>query len=222
MRAVLFDLDSTLLDTHALYAEAYARAFRDEGVAMPGPAELRRRPPTSELTYLTERYGDGAARRLHGAMLSAYRELAPGHLRRGFFAGIVEVLDAIERAALRTGIVTGKSRAAFEVTCSHVTALRERFEVVVVEDDVPRPKPDPSGIRRALQALDVAPHDTVYVGDHPADGTAAQRAGAVGARSFWHRPAGERPALASSVGAGLWALLEPSDLLGRLGLSALG
>jgi phosphoglycolate phosphatase len=55
----------------------------------------------------------------------------------------------------------------------------------VCPDDVNAGKPDPAGILRVCQELQVAPADALYVGDHPRDIEAARNAGMPGIAVRW-------------------------------------
>ena len=147
-------------------------------------------------------------------MVAAYDALAE-ELLGGFFDGVPEMLEALHGAGVRTGIVTGKSRRAYEATVRH--ARLEGFEVVVLEDDVPHPKPDPGGIREALRRLGADGEPGVYVGDTPMDVEAAHAAGLIGAAALWGRAEEDRAEVAAKLADEVWGLLRPDDLLRRLG-----
>jgi pyrophosphatase PpaX len=213
MRVVLFDLDGTLIDSGALYAESYRRAFASELDAPPTFEEMLARRPASERLFLLEWYGEELGDRIHRRVVEAYEELA-AELLGGYFAGVPELLEELAAADVRTGIVTGKSRRAFEVTARHVDL--DAFEVVVLEDDVPAPKPDPRGLERALAALGAAPDEAIYVGDTPMDAEAARRAGLAAASALWARPLEDRARVAEKLGEAIWALHHPADLSARL------
>jgi phosphoglycolate phosphatase/pyrophosphatase PpaX len=215
MRAVLFDLDGTLIDTGALYAESYRRAFEAELETPPTIEAMFARKPSSERYFLLEWYGAELGDRIHRRVCETYEALAPS-LLGGLFEGVPAMLEAVRRAGLRTGIVTGKSRRAFEVTCAHLDL--EGFEVVVLEDDVARPKPDPQGILQALAALGVDAHDALYVGDTPTDAEAAVRAGARAAAALWARSAADRERVSTRLAPGTHPLDDPMAVLDVLGL----
>ncbi len=214
MRVVLFDLDGTLIDSGALYMECYRRAFAAELDPLPSWDEMMKHRPASERLFLLEWLGDELGHRVHQRVCEAYDELA-STLLGGFYEGVPELLRALHGRGVPMGIVTGKSRRAFEVTC-RCLELERFFDVGVLEDDVPAPKPDPRGLERALDALGASAADAVYVGDTSMDVEAAHRAGMVGAAALWGRSPTDRERLAQKLAGPVWPLHTPGDLLARL------
>lgn len=212
MKVVLFDLDGTLVDSMRLYAECYRRAFEAELASPPSLTEMAARRPASERHFLLEWFGDEVGHRIHARMCDAYDELA-AELLTGFYPGVPEMLDALAARGIAMGVVTGKSRRAYEST-RRCLSLERWFEVVVLEDDVPAPKPDPRGLEAALKALGISAHEGLYVGDLPVDVEAGKRAGMKSASALWRYSPAERQRLAP--GDGVWLLEAPSDLLARL------
>jgi putative hydrolase of the HAD superfamily len=66
----------------------------------------------------------------------------------------------------RLGIVTD-GEPHMQRTKVTALGLAEWFDVIVYAGELSRQKPDPEVFRRALQALDVRPEASVFVGDHP-------------------------------------------------------
>jgi phosphoglycolate phosphatase len=129
------------------------------------------------------------------------------------FAGIAEVLEAIETAGSRWGIVTNKP---YRLACVVVTSMgwSERCAVLIGGDTLPKKKPDPDPLLLACQRLAVAPEHCVYVGDDQRDIVAARAAGMASVAALWgYREAHEDPSD--------WkpdrSAQEPSDLL-RFGM----
>jgi pyrophosphatase PpaX len=183
---VLFDLDGTLVDTFTLYLEAYSRALETHLGRRPELDDFITHRPSSELHFLRGWVGDEAAERCHRAMQEHYRELHGSHCE-GIYPGVREMLAALRAGGLRLGVVTGKGRATWEITGARLD-LGE-FEVVVTEDDVPRPKPDPAGLRLALEAMGAAPAEAVYVGDSLSDMQAGRTAGMRIGAALWPKTA---------------------------------
>ena len=215
MKAVIFDLDGTLADTRRLYAVAYTGAFEDVLGEAPSWDEVLSRTPSSERHFLLDWLGEEKGDRVHRRMVEIYAARA-AELHGALYDGVPELVAGLREAGLATAIVTGKSRAAFEV--SETCVALEGYGAVIVEDDVPHPKPDPTGIQQALAALGVAADQSVYVGDTPMDLDAARRAGSRPAAALWSRRPEDRARAAEKVGDDAWALLHPNALLERLAL----
>ncbi len=208
MDAILFDLDGTLVDTRQIYAASYRHAFAAELEVVPTFEELVALRPSSERIFLVEHWGEALGARIHGRMVEHYEANAEQMLG-GYYEGVEAMLAALRDRGVRLAIVTGKSRAAYDVTARHLDL--SPFDVVIAEDDVPVAKPDPAGIRAAMARMSI--EATVYVGDTPIDVEAARGAGVQPAVALWARAPEDRARAAASLDAGVWALEEPSELL---------
>jgi pyrophosphatase PpaX len=189
-RAILFDLDGTLIDTFELYMEAYARALEPYLGRRPLADDFRAARPSSERHFLVEFLGAEQAAACHAEMQRHYTDLH-GALCDGVYDGVPEMLAALRSAAIPLGVVTGKGRQAWEVT-RHAIDLGA-FDVVVTEDDVDQPKPDPAGLQLALDALRVEPAAAVYIGDSVTDLEAGRKAGMRVAGALWPKTAPGEP-----------------------------
>ncbi|MBP1953674.1 phosphoglycolate phosphatase [Halarchaeum rubridurum] len=83
-----------------------------------------------------------------------------------------ELRDATRPAAVCSLNCERACRVALEKE-----GLAERVRAVVGRDTVPARKPDPEPLLRAVDALDLAPADVVFVGDSERDAETARRAG---------------------------------------------
>jgi pyrophosphatase PpaX len=214
--AALFDLDGTLIGTKGLYIEAYRRAvepFVRDGLT---GDEIRALKPTSELAFIRAIVEPHHLDACLEAFYSAYRDLHDARFD-GVYEGIPEVLEALRAAGTPMGLVTGKSRRSWDIT-SAVVQLGP-FDVLVFDDDVRAPKPDPHGLELALAELEVTPADAVYVGDTISDARAARAAGILPITALWARDPDDRADLAERAEAeGATLAATPSDLRSLLGL----
>jgi pyrophosphatase PpaX len=215
-RAVLFDLDGTLIDTYHLYLEAYSRALEPRLGRRPTRDDFLTLRPSSERHFLIEWLGSEEGVACHADMQRHYAELH-GSLCEGLYDGVREMLQALRSAGLRLGLVTGKGRGAWEVTRQALDL--GPFEVVVTEDDTDWPKPHPGGLRQALDALAIAPAEAVYVGDSLTDLEAGRRAGTRVAGALWPKTApGEKEHFAEQVRPlePDWLFERPADVVRQL------
>lgn len=173
--AVAFDFDYTLGDTTQGIVESMNYALR--GLGWPEASEQDVRPTIGHsLQYAYERLtGDGeagmAARFVELFLEQAARCMAEGAV---FLPGARELLDGLRARGVRMALVTTKHRAQIQRVLRSLSA-EDMFDVVLGEDDVAAPKPDPEGLLRAAALLGGA--RTLYVGDSTVDAEAAMRAG---------------------------------------------
>ncbi len=186
VRGVLFDLDGTLVDSAPDLAGAANRLRADHGLE-PLP-----------LATLRPMVGSGAR-----GMVGIAFGVAPGEprfepLRDAFlahydvmlleqtspFAGVDEMLVALEAAGIPWGIVTNKA-ARFTLPIVAGLKLAQRAAVVVCGDTTPHSKPHPAPLLHAAGAMGLAPEDVVYVGDDLRDAQAARAAGMAMVAATW-------------------------------------
>jgi phosphoglycolate phosphatase len=176
-RAVLFDLDGTLIDSVGAYLEVARIAARPHGLEV---TELHVRHALATGSNFWKDVVPEDREDAHAIMkaLSAHamREWPRVLRERGkVFEGTARTLDAIKRQGIRLGIVSGARPEVLELL--HKDGVLDRFDSIVLGADVSRRKPDPEGIVKCLKELGVAPDAAVYVGDTPVDIQASRAAG---------------------------------------------
>ena len=176
-RAVLFDIDGTLVDSVGAYLEVARVAAAPHGLEVT-EEHVRQSLATGSNFWkgvVPEDRRDGDALRKAMSALAA-REW-PRVLREHgrVFPGLAQTLDALKDLGILLGIVSGARPEVLELLRGE--SILERFDAVVLGDDVSRRKPDPEGIIKCLDKLGVAPEAAVYVGDTPVDIQASRAAG---------------------------------------------
>ena len=212
LEGVLFDLDGTLVDTWELYLEAYRRALEPMVERMPTREEVEAVGPSAERHLFRGLLGEERGEEAHRRFREHYEALHD-ELFEGIYPGVVEALDALRRRGRRLGIVTGKSRPAWEVTRRRVEL--GPFHTVITEDEAEAPKPSPQGLLRALEELAAPADRTLYVGDALRDLEAARAAGVRFAAALWGKSEEERPVFARRCrAAGAWRLVgRPAEIV---------
>lgn len=219
---VLFDLDGTLVDSAVDLHAALSRIVDREGRAPVPLSAIRPVVSKGARAMLAVAFPDrdeAAREKLLQPFLDAYAGAVATHSTP--YAGIAAVLDAIEAAGSRWGIVTNKP---YYLARGVVDSMgwRDRCAILVGGDTLPRKKPEPDQLFLAAHTLAIAPGDCVYVGDDERDIVAARRAGMKSVAVLWgYREAHEDPrdwhpdslaALPTDlVGKGLLALATTSD-----------
>lgn len=182
IRAVLVDLDGTLMDTAPDLAAA-ANGMRAESGLPPLPVER-----------IATFVGKGADVLVHRALTDALEGIAPaerfGAARDAFyrhyhrvngtaavlFDGARDALAQLRAAGLRLACVTNKPRE-FTVPLLARMRLDVAFDAIVAGDDVPQKKPHPALLLAACAALGVPAPQAVMIGDSINDALAARAAG---------------------------------------------
>jgi 2-phosphoglycolate phosphatase len=192
-RAVLFDLDGTLVDTAPdLCAAANAMRAR---AGLPPLALEELRPAVSRgsraMLAIALPALDATQREAWvEPFLASYASAIAVHSR--MFDGIAAVLDAIERDGACWGIVTNKPEGLARALVAALD-LSTRCAVLVGGDTLPVRKPDPQPLWLACDAIGVAAAGAVYVGDDARDIEAARAAGMRSVCAAWgYRDPGER------------------------------
>lgn len=181
LRAVVWDMDGTLIDSTRVIPDAYITTIRRLG----GP------PPTREAVFAAYSLGPPAiilAHLLGRASTDADVEeyLACLRARAGAarpYPGIEATLEAL-RPRVELGVFTGANHASAMILLE-AAGLAGHFAVVVGGDEVQRQKPAPDGVLLACRALGVEPASAAYVGDSPLDLRAARDSGARAVAAGW-------------------------------------
>lgn len=178
LRAVLFDMDGTLLDTapdfiavcQAMLAAHGRPAIDDQRIAdvVSGGARAM-----VAATFDMDPEADGFET-LRQEFLDRYQDHCAvySHL----YDGMAELLESIERANLIWGVVTNKP-VRFAEPIMQQLGLAERSAVLVCPDHVSNSKPDPEPLLLACSQLGIDPAQVLFIGDDLRDIESGRAAG---------------------------------------------
>ncbi|MGB6355141.1 MAG: phosphoglycolate phosphatase [Steroidobacteraceae bacterium] len=177
LRAVLFDLDGTLLDTAPDMVGALNGLRREQGLAAL-PYEQLRVVVSHGAARLVKCGFPDAAPESAAVLQRRFLEIYRGALSQGtrLFPGMAEVLDSLAGRGLKAGIVTNKPAWLTDPLLEQL-GLRARFASVVSGDTVTERKPHPLPLLHAAKLAGAASAECVYVGDAERDVQAAHAAG---------------------------------------------
>jgi phosphoglycolate phosphatase len=183
VRAVLFDLDGTLLDTAADITHALSCALAEQGLptlARSEVSELIGRGVPALIERVLERFGAAArtadAARLLERFHHHYQRLHQrGEIQTRVYPGVARGVEALHALGLKLAVVTNKPRTmAIELLVR--LGLDQRIALVVGGDSgLPR-KPHPQPLLSACELLGVPPVQALMVGDSHIDVLAARAA----------------------------------------------
>jgi phosphoglycolate phosphatase len=209
-RAVLFDLDGTLLDTAPDLCAA-ANAIRADLALAPISIDAFRpvvsRGSRAMLSVALPQLDAAAREGWVAPFLQRYASAIA--TQSGLFDGMSDVLAAIEADGACWGVVTNKPETLARALM-RALKLEARCAVLVGGDTLPQRKPDPQPLWFACDQLGVDPRAAVYVGDDQRDIDAAHAAGMRALAAAWGYRDGE--SLIESWGADL-VQQRPLDLL---------
>lgn len=178
IRAAVFDVDGTLLDTREFMFYTYEHILTLYGYPVPDRTVVARLVGLP----LDECYRTLAPEADIPVLMKAHREFQVKHLDMiESYDGLHEMLERLHAAGIKMGVFS--SRKAGLVESLELAGISGYFESIVKGEDIVNHKPHPEGLLRVLDELDVEPCFTAMIGDAVVDiqaGKAADVAVTVG------------------------------------------
>lgn len=177
MKAVIFDIDGTLVDSVDLHAKAWQDAFAHFGIKLSFDAirgQIGKGGDELVPTFLTKKQNHEFGEEIQEWRGQHFKNTYMGSVRA--FHDSHRLLEGVKK---RGKLLAAGSSAKQEELDHYLELLdaKELFDVTTSADDVDRSKPNPDIFEIALAKLDSTPNDTVVVGDSPYDAEAALKIG---------------------------------------------
>ena len=175
-KVLLFDLDGTLCDTDEMIVQTMFAIYKEYK-----PVKERTReelyyfsgPPIRDT--LANEFPDQDGDYMYEVFKKVSKDFYKDYVYP--YKDEIEVLKALKQKGYLLGVVTNKGLplTLYSLEICHINGL---FDVVISADDVNIPKPDPAGIYKVLDKLNVKNKEEVlYIGDNDIDYITATNAG---------------------------------------------
>lgn len=172
-KAILFDLDGTLLDTTELIIKTFQHTC---GIHL-------KRQVTKEEIYPYFGKPLRAALEVLGPdcveqLIETYRayNLAHHDAMVGIFPGVISTIETLAQRGIKLAIVTSKTNKT-AIRGLRLFGIDNYFHAIVGLECTDKHKPDPTPVKLALERLQVKPDQALMVGDSPFDLQSARAAG---------------------------------------------
>ena len=184
-KAVLFDMDGTVLDTLGDLAAAVNHTLREFSMPERSIAEVAAALSNGAAYLIAHTVPDGTPKELTDKVLAAYALYYDAHcdILTGPYDGIVPLMQKLRDKGVKLAVISNKQDTA-------VKPLAEKYfpgllEIAVGESAEVRRKPNPDAVLAALRHIGVEREDAIYVGDTEVDLQTARNAGMECASVDW-------------------------------------
>jgi phosphoglycolate phosphatase len=184
-KAVLFDMDGTVLDTLADLTNAINHTLSDYGMPLLDKRQVAQYLGNGAAWLMSRAVPEGTPDALREEMLRAYQPWYDSHcaILTAPYPGIVPLMQALREAGVKQAVISNKQDTAVkQLAAQHFPGL---LETAVGESETVRRKPNPDAVLAALREMGVEKRDAVYVGDTEVDLRTAENAGLACAVVGW-------------------------------------
>lgn len=176
IKAVLFDLDGTLLDTLEDLTDSVNYVLWKHGMPERTISEIRsfigNGVPTLIARSVPKNTDTETVRICVSEMMEYYKDHA--EIKTKPYDGIMDLLEELKKRNIATAVVTNKAEEAAKILCK--AKFRDVFNIIIGDNGKDRLKPAPDNVFRALKELKLEKNEVLYVGDSDVDMITAENA----------------------------------------------
>jgi len=165
MKAMLFDLDGTLVDTLPLYIKSYSKALIDQGFYFSDKEIVERCFGKTEDDICTKLEIPEQT----DIFRKTYFQGVQNHFVEGnLFPGVLDYLVYAKDMGMKLGVISFAYRWYVDRILEKLD-IQKYFDIVIGFDDVKNPKPNPEAINIACEKLEIMPDEVLMIGDSKSD-----------------------------------------------------
>lgn len=177
MKAIIFDMDGTLLDSARAHAKAFKKVLGEQGFQISEQDVIDRFGMHSH--EIVKQIAPNIQEEKIVGVIKAKNKVFRKHLRNGGVSmkqGVKKTLKKLKKKGFKLGIASSdvKRNLVEDVKKFGLQAL---FDTITSAQEFVHPKPHPEQLRTTAQKMGVKPEECVMVGDSKYDVIAAKRAG---------------------------------------------
>ena len=176
-KAVIFDLDGTILDTLDDLKNSVNFALNKNGLPERSYEEVRSFVGNGIRLLIersvSENTNSGVVDRCFEDFKSHYKEHSADNTKP--YEGIITLLEELKRKGVKLAVVSNKADFAVQTLVEEY--FQGLFDFAVGEREGIRRKPCPDSVNEAIKVLDASPDEVVYVGDSEVDIETSRNAG---------------------------------------------
>ena len=174
LRAILFDLDGTLIDQFQAIYTAFSQVISQMGFPVPDFDTVKKSVGGASEATMGKLIGQENAKQ----SVELLRPIFEKEMLNGLKAlpGSLEVLNFCEMNNIKAAVLTNKHGPHARAVCEHLQ-FSQKLDFIMGANDTEWKKPDPQLTNLALEKMGSSKDDTIYVGDSPYDQKTAQNAG---------------------------------------------
>ena len=184
-KAVLFDMDGTVLDTLGDLANACNHTLAAFGLPQRTRTEIAHFLGNGAAWLISHAVPEGTDEARFREILAAYQPWYDAHcdIETAPYPGILALMRALKAAGVKQAVISNKQDSAVQLLSElHFPGL---LDFSVGESATVRRKPNPDAVLAALAAMGIEKEAAVYVGDTEVDMTTAKNAGLACAVVGW-------------------------------------
>ena len=172
-RAVLFDLDGTLIDQFDAIHRAFSKTLLSMGLDAPTYDQVKRAVGGATESTMIKLIGPERAKEA----AQKHRPIFEKEMFNGLkvLPGVIQGIEKLKANQFKCAVLTNKFGSHARAACQHLE-IDKYLEFTLGANDTPWKKPEKSLTDYALKKLQFSAHSTCYVGDSPYDYETARNA----------------------------------------------
>lgn len=175
-KAVIFDLDGTLLNTFEDLGNSVNFALEKMNFPLRTMQEVRRFIGNGVVVLMSRAVPEGTSEKDSKEALDIFRQHYLSNMNNNTkpYDGVLELLDILKQRGIKTAVVSNKLHEAVVELCELYFGDRLDLAYGVSNEDERKPKPN--NVYKALEKLGVQGNDSIYIGDSEVDVQTAHNA----------------------------------------------